>query len=83
MTLGQGLETHIIMIEIIFSIHERNFEVICYQLPLSAKAIPLDQAPRFQWRLCFISFKWFNTSNQRRQVISLAIVRLHLVSLAA
>jgi len=58
MTLGQGLETHIIMIEIIFSIHERNFEVICYQLyqlPLSAKAIPLDQTPRFQWRLCFIS----------------------------
>jgi len=43
------------MIEIIFSIHERNFEVICYQLPLSAKAIPLDQTHRFQWRLCFIS----------------------------
>lgn len=66
-----------------------KFELICYQLyqlPLSAKAIPLDQAPRFQWCLCFISFKWFNTINQRRwwrQVISLAIVSLHLVSLAA
>jgi hypothetical protein len=77
------------MIEKIFSLHERNFEVVCYQLyllPLSAKAIPLDQTPRFQWHLCFIGFKWFNTSSQRgwwRQIISLAIVRLHLVSLAA
>ena len=40
---------HIIMIEVISSIHERNFEVICYQfylLPLSTKAIPMDRTDK-------------------------------------